>query len=103
MRIGLVFALIILSSFSLRGQNRFSNDLLMKVIYQHQYDQNTTALLPYLRHTQQKYRYAAAIAFASVQDSSAVDSLIACFKNEKDLDVQKALVLSLGQDRKSVV
>jgi len=99
MRIGLVFALIILSSFSLKGQNRFSNDLLMKVIYQHQYDQNATALLPYLRHTQQKYRYAAAIAFASVQDSSAVDSLIACFKNEKDLDVQKALVLSLGQLR----
>jgi cyclophilin family peptidyl-prolyl cis-trans isomerase len=99
MRIGLVFALIILSSFSLKGQNRFSNDLLMKVIYQHQYDQNTTALLPYLRHTQQKYRYAAAIAFASVQDSSAVDSLIAFFKNEKDIDVQKALVLSLGQLR----
>lgn len=99
MKKGLIFALILLSSFSLKGQNRFSNDLLMKVIYQHQYDQNTTALLPYLRQTQQKYRYAAAIAFASVQDSSVADSLIACFKNEKDLDVQKALVLSLGQLR----
>ena len=71
----------------------------MKVIYQHQYDQNTSALLPYLQHAQQKYRLAAAMAFASVQDSIAVEDLLACVKNDVDIDVQKAAVLSLGQLR----
>jgi cyclophilin family peptidyl-prolyl cis-trans isomerase len=99
MKIRLVFALIILCSFSLRGQNRFSNDLLMKVIYQHQYDQNTSAILPYLHHEQQKYRLAAAMAFASVQDSIAAEDLLACVKNDVDIDVQKAAVFSLGQLR----
>lgn len=99
MKIRLFFAVIILGSFSLNGQNRFSNDLLMKVIYQHQYDQNTSAILPYLHHEQIKYRLAAAIAFASVQDSIAVDDLLACVKNEVDIDVQKAAIYSLGQLR----
>ena len=96
---GFYTALLLVCSYTALGQNRFSNDLLMKVIYQHQYDQNTSALLPYLQHAQQKYRLAAAMAFASVQDSIAVEDLFACVKNDVDIDVQKAAVLSLGQLR----
>jgi len=57
------------------AQNQFSNDLQLKVIYQHSYNRNGAALLPYLRHSQEKYRLAAAFGFASVQDSTLTDSL----------------------------
>lgn len=99
MKKGLFATFLLICSFTIFGQNRFSTDLLMKVIYQHQYDQNTSAILPYLHHEQQKYRLAAAIAFASVQDSIVVEDLLACVKNDVDLDVQKAAVFSLGQLR----
>lgn len=99
MKKGLFATFLLICSFTIFGQNRFSTDLLMKVIYQHQYDQNTSAILPYLHHEQQKYRLAAAMAFASVQDSIVVEDLLACVKNDVDLDVQKAAVFSLGQLR----
>ena len=81
------------------AQNRFSNDLLLKIVYQHSYNRNTYALLPYLRHPDSKYRQAAAIGFASVQDSTVADTLIKYLRNTKEQAFQKALLYSLGQLR----
>ncbi len=91
--------LIGLIANQLMAQNQFSNDLQLKVIYQHSYNRNGAALLPYLRHSQEKYRLAAAFGFASVQDSTLTDSLLYYVLKSKDQTVQNALLYSLGQLR----
>lgn len=84
---------------NLNAQNRFSNDLVLKVIYTHQYEGNTTSILPYLKHAEERYRVAACMAFASLQDTTAISSLLDVLKLDKSIAVKQAALWGLGQYR----
>jgi cyclophilin family peptidyl-prolyl cis-trans isomerase/HEAT repeat protein len=56
----------------------------------------TDSLYPYFRHPDPTYRYAAAMAFASIQDSTALDSLAWLLKDQIDI-VRAAGAFSIGQ------
>lgn len=81
------------------AQNRFSDDLLLKVIYQHQYDGNTASLLNFLELPDPGHRAAACLAFASIQDSAAIPALFKRYLEDKHPAVRRAAVFSLGQLR----
>ncbi|MCB0661738.1 MAG: peptidylprolyl isomerase [Saprospiraceae bacterium] len=54
------------------------------------------SLYPYFRHDDPSYRYAAANAFASIQDSTALDSLAWLLKDRIDM-VREAAAFAIGQ------
>ncbi len=56
----------------------------------------TDSLLPYFRHYDATYRYLSALAFASIKDSAAVDSLIPLLYDPVDA-VRVSAAYSLGQ------
>lgn len=58
--------------------------------------QSTDSLITYFRHENPSYRYVAAMAFASVQDSTALDSL-AILLDDPFEKVRIAAVFSIGQ------
>lgn len=95
----LIFSIMACCTVYLQAQNRFSSDLTLKVIYQHQYDLNSKALLTFISHKDAVYRKAAVLAFASVQDSTVADTLISVFLRDNDAGVKKAALISLGQLR----
>lgn len=95
----LIFSVFISTALFLQAQNRFSSDLTLKVIYQHQYDLNSKALLTFFSYKDAVSRKAAVLAFASVQDSTVADTLISVFLRDRDAAVRKAALISLGQLR----
>jgi cyclophilin family peptidyl-prolyl cis-trans isomerase len=85
----------------LAAQNRFSKDKVLRDLYTQQDHRNTAGLLPYLSHKKEKYRLAAAMAFASVQDTSVSEALQKLLSADKSNDVRQAAAYSLGQLRRS--
>ncbi len=73
----------------------FSDSLLQK-IYDLQDRLQTDSIIPYFRHADPSYRYAAALAFGSVKDSAAVDSLALLLKDDIE-KVRVAAAYSIGQ------
>ncbi len=78
------------------SQNRFS-DVNFQKIYQFQDTRNSKALVPYLYHKNAFYRYAATMAFASIQDSSMAIHLLKKLAVEKFAEIRMAAAFSLGQ------
>lgn len=68
--------------------------------FQHIYDlqdrQVTDSLLGYFQHPDPSYRYAAAMAFASIKDKNAIDSLLFLLRDNVD-QVRAAAAYALGQ------
>lgn len=81
------------------AQNKFT-DPVMQRIYTSQDERNTSALLPYLKAKNEKYREAAALAFASVQDIEAIDALLALLRDKSE-KVRYAAAYSIGQTKDS--
>ena len=79
------------------AQNRFSNDETLKKIYTFQYNQETDSLKKYFNHPNPVHREAAFLAFASVQDTNIVSELFDLLPLEKQAQVRKAIIYSLGQ------
>ena len=79
------------------AQNRFSNDATLRKIYTFQYNQESDSLKVYFTHQNQVYREAACLAFASVQDTNIVSELFGLLLLEKQAQVRKAIIYSLGQ------
>jgi cyclophilin family peptidyl-prolyl cis-trans isomerase/HEAT repeat protein len=75
--------------------NKFSDPTLVKIA-DLQDRRQTDSLLVYLTHERAVYRQAAALAFASVQDSAAVEKLGASLK-DADVSVRLAAAFALGQ------
>lgn len=73
----------------------FSDSTLQR-IYDFQDRQLTDSLLRFFRHEDPSYRYAAAMAFGSVRDSSALDSLAILLKDEIE-KVRVAAAYAMGQ------
>jgi cyclophilin family peptidyl-prolyl cis-trans isomerase/HEAT repeat protein len=68
----------------------------VRKIYELQYQRDSQALWTYLSHEKALYRQVAAQAFASVQDSSSLDTLMVLLKDEHEL-VRKAAAFAIGQ------
>ena len=72
------------------------SDSLLQQIYDYQDHQQTDSLFSYFRNPDPSYRYAAALAFGSIKDSTAIDSLLPLLKDEIE-KVRVATAYSLGQ------
>lgn len=75
--------------------NKFADDSL-RLIYTYQDDRNTAALLPYLKHQNTTYLLAATQAFASVQDTTALQSLAALLTHA-EAPIREAAAYAIGQ------
>lgn len=75
-------------------------DPVVQQIFNFQNKRNTQALLPYLAVENPSHRYLAAMAFGSVQDTSAIDNLTALLSDEYE-QVRSAAAYALGQTRNS--
>ncbi|WP_161890235.1 peptidylprolyl isomerase [Pontibacter russatus] len=75
--------------------NKFSDGTLRQ-IYTLQDERNTTGLLPFLSNPSPQYRTAAALAFASVQDTLAVPTLVHLLADTA-VAVRRAAAYALGQ------
>ncbi|HAS44556.1 MAG TPA: hypothetical protein DCS93_29020 [Microscillaceae bacterium] len=80
--------------------NHFGDDTLVK-IYGFQNLRDSKSLLPYFTNTNPTYRVAAVTAFASVQDTTLIDTLASLLK-DKDVKVRLAAVYALGQTGKKM-
>jgi cyclophilin family peptidyl-prolyl cis-trans isomerase len=93
----LFFLFFIFFTSVIFAQNRFSNDEELKRIYTFQYNQESDSLKVYFTHQNPIYREAACLAFASVQDTNIVSELFVLLPLEKQAQVRKAIIYSLGQ------
>jgi cyclophilin family peptidyl-prolyl cis-trans isomerase len=93
----LFFLFFIFFTSVIFAQNRFSNDEELKRIYTFQYNQESDSLKVYFTHQNPIYREAACLAFASVQDTNIVSELFGLLPLEKQAQVRKAIIYSLGQ------
>ena len=73
-------------------------DPVVQQIFNFQNKRNTQALLPYLAVENPTHRYLAAMAFGSVQDTGAIDNLVALL-NDEYAQVRAAAAYALGQTR----
>ncbi|MEO8472266.1 MAG: peptidylprolyl isomerase [Chryseolinea sp.] len=78
--------------------NQFADSVYVS-IYELQDRRDSERLLKYLDAADDKQRAYAAVAFASVQDSSAVKNLGRLLSGDKDTDVRKAAAFAIGQTR----
>ena len=71
-------------------------DSLFQAIYTLQDEQKAEQIYPYFRHKDPSYQYVAALAFASIKSTDAIDSLTPLLKSSID-KVRSAAAYSLGQ------
>ena len=72
-------------------------DATLQKLLTHQDQQEADSLIAYFRHKDPTYRFAAAQAFGSFKDESAVDSLNALLLREEIEEVKIAVAYALGQ------
>jgi cyclophilin family peptidyl-prolyl cis-trans isomerase len=95
-----LFIIAILSySFTAFSQNKFCKDSVLVNIYEHAYNREGRALIPYLNHDNPEYRYAACMGFASITDSAYKEVLVVKYKRDTSELVRKAAAIALGQMR----
>jgi cyclophilin family peptidyl-prolyl cis-trans isomerase/HEAT repeat protein len=71
-------------------------------IYQLQNDRKTPELLKYLKDANPAFRETAALAFASVQDTSALEMLFNLLEKDESTRVRMAAVFAIGQTHDSI-
>lgn len=79
------------------GPNRFSTDDKLVTIYELQDRRDTKALLPLLKSKKEHHRIAAAMAFASIQDTIAIPYLNQMLQIDQDPMPRRAAAYALGQ------
>ena len=82
------------------GPNKFS-DPVIKKIYDLKDRRSTDSLYKYFIHESPVYRNEAALAFASIQDSSSLDQLGRLLTREQDTVVRASVAFAIGQTRNS--
>ncbi|PCJ66374.1 MAG: hypothetical protein COA58_06240 [Bacteroidetes bacterium] len=80
------------------NQNDFADDKLVH-IYEMQDRRDTRGLLPFLKAKKEKHRIAAALAFASIQDTLAIPYLNQMLQIDQDPMPRRAAAVALGQIR----
>ena len=80
--------------------NRFSDEALIQ-IYELQDRRETKQLFPYLKAKKEEHRIAAALAFASIQDTTAIPYLNQMLQIDQDPMPRRAAAFALGQIGKS--
>ena len=78
------------------GPNKFSDEKLI-TIYELQDRRDTKALLPLLKAKKESHRIAAAMAFASIQDTIAIPYLNQMLQIDQDPMPRRAAAFALGQ------
>jgi cyclophilin family peptidyl-prolyl cis-trans isomerase len=92
------FTIVLLLSFYLCvAQNRFSNDVTLRAIYNFEYERYSDSLVSFFNHENVKYRYAAIQAVSSVQDTSQTKQLLQMLSLENVDSIRLALITSLSQ------
>ena len=76
--------------------NPDSRDSICQQIFTFQDEQNAAALYPYFHHKNPTYRYLSVLAFASIKEEKAIDSLVVLLNDKVD-KVGAAAAFSLGQ------
>jgi cyclophilin family peptidyl-prolyl cis-trans isomerase len=79
------------------SQNKFSNDSVLVNIYNHAYNREGRALIPYLNYENPEHRYAACMGFASITDTAFKEVLIIKFKRDTSEKVRRAAAIAMGQ------
>jgi cyclophilin family peptidyl-prolyl cis-trans isomerase/HEAT repeat protein len=94
----LIFTAIVLVTLSCsdRHPNKFSDPVLIQIA-DLQDRRSTDSLVQFLNSENEIYRREAALAFASIQDSSAAPALGNRLLEDKDPDVRKNAAFALGQ------
>jgi len=92
----LVFFILGCSRSKQESINRFSDEALVQ-IYELQDQRNTPALLPFLKAKKEEHRIAAAMAFASIQDTLAIPYLNQMLQIDQDPMPRRAAAFALGQ------
>ena len=99
----LLFLVVILTACSKPKEslhNNFSDEKLIH-IYELQDKRDTDALIPFLKAKKESHRVAAALAFASIQDSIAIPYLNQMLQIYQDELPRRAAAMALGQIRHS--
>ncbi|HHS96062.1 MAG TPA: HEAT repeat domain-containing protein, partial [Phaeodactylibacter sp.] len=81
----------------MRDINWTFSDPEVRRLYTFQDEQNLDSLFSYFHHPNPTYRYGAAMAFGSIKEPKAIDSLILLLENDEILDVRAAAAYALGQ------
>ncbi|KAA9332245.1 hypothetical protein F0P96_12240 [Hymenobacter busanensis] len=76
--------------------NQFAADSTLRRIAEAQDQRQTATLRPFLHHPKPRYRRAAALAFASVQDRAALPDLLGTL-SDANVEVRTAAAYALGQ------
>ena len=76
--------------------NKFSDETFVR-ISDFQDRRLSDSLLTFLKSENPEYRKSAALAFASIQDTTAVEVLGKLFSSDRDANVRKAAAFALGQ------
>jgi cyclophilin family peptidyl-prolyl cis-trans isomerase/HEAT repeat protein len=107
MRLLFLYTLLIVSSLSSckKGANTSSevnldmSDAVMQQIYNFRDKRASNELKTYLQHENSDYRYAAAMSFASFEDSTVIFDL-ARLLDDSNLEVRRAAAFALGQQKR---
>jgi cyclophilin family peptidyl-prolyl cis-trans isomerase/HEAT repeat protein len=94
----LIIALHFSCEQSPEGLNKFSDPVIRK-IYDLKDRRLSDSLYQYFNHESSDYRNEAVLAFASIQDSAALDQLGRLMTREQDTVVRKSLAFAIGQLR----
>ncbi|WP_078013651.1 peptidylprolyl isomerase [Hymenobacter sp. CRA2] len=81
--------------------NQFAADTTLRRIATAQDQRQSQALRPFLHHPKARYRQAAAMAFASVQDRAVLPDLLSTL-SDANVDVRVATAFALGQTADSL-
>jgi cyclophilin family peptidyl-prolyl cis-trans isomerase len=82
----------------IEGPNRFSDNKLVN-IYEMQDKRDSKGLLPFLKAKKESHRIAAALAFASIQDTISIPYLNQMLQIDQDPMPRRAAAFALGQIR----
>ncbi|MGB0851316.1 MAG: HEAT repeat domain-containing protein, partial [Bacteroidia bacterium] len=100
MKYGLVILLFIAACSPMpEGPNKFANDEQLVNIYEYQDQRDVESLLPLLKAKKEEHRVAAALAFASIQDTLAIPYLNQMLQIDQDHKARRAAAYALGQIR----
>lgn len=99
---GIFLILIIFTSCTKPKQavNKFSDTVFVKIA-DFQDRRASDSIYTYFKHINAAYRRDAVLAFASIQDSTAVDALKEVLLNDTDSTVRQAAAYALGQTKTS--
>src|SRR6478735_2044614 len=86
----------IVSCTQKKGINKFSDDTLVKIA-DFQDHRLSDSLYQFFNHENPTYRKNAVLAFASIQDTLAIEKLGDVLKNDPNTEVRTAAAFALGQ------